>query len=216
MIDDRHFEAGEDVTQMCLRFSGSAIRCEPVIDGDAGLVGHHIPRDSTSDEHRLQALAILQAVDTRSPRCVGREPCKDVGKPMDRVLAHPCARGVCTSALYANLDAHRALTAGLDDRLRRFHEDCEVAAQEFGPRIRDPFEAVELCFDLLRFIEEVRDIASRRGEFGGEFQLHRDAALHVAGPQAVQPVFGDIAAARGVRYWCRFACMHEQRAVVAG
>ena len=46
---------------------------EPMVHAQPSSVGHHVARDATLHEHGLHRLAVLAAVDDRTPLDVGRE-----------------------------------------------------------------------------------------------------------------------------------------------
>ena len=54
--------------------------------------------------------------------------------------------------------------------------------------VHDFLQAVVLRGDFLALIEDVRHVTDRRVHIGRQRQRNRKPALHVAGPQAVQPI----------------------------
>ena len=176
---------------MCFRLVRCAIRCEPMVDRDHGIIGDDVSGNAAGDGHGLQTLAVLQAIDRRRTRDIGMEPLQHCVQRVDRVLTHPRTCGVGAAAVCPQFDSHRALATGFDNRVRRFHQDCEVGMQQFRTAVRDALESVELGFDLLAFVEDVGDVARRCSDCGGEFEFDGCAALHVAGAEPVQPVLGE-------------------------
>ena len=68
----------------------------------------------------------------------------------------------------------RALAARLDQRGRRLEEHREVAGQQFRCTAAQPEQPVAFGRDLLAVVEHVGNIAGRRGDRGGEPELHGD------------------------------------------
>ena len=102
----------------------------------------------------------------------------------------PCVR---------DLDAQRALAAGLDDGVGRLHQDREVGlASARGRSARAGCRPLNSRVDLLGLVEDEGDVAVGLGHGRGEPQDDRVAALHVAGAEAVQQV-AVAAAAAGCR-----------------
>ncbi len=81
---------------------------------------------------------------------------------MDRVGAHPRARGVRSFTLELQEHPERALAAALDLTVRRLQEDREVALQPVGMGLGDVLEAVEVGGDLFVVVEDER----RRSRLG--------------------------------------------------
>ena len=112
---------------------------------------------------------------------------QDGGGAVGGVGALPGAGGVRAGAAHGDVGHQHALAARLDPGVGGFHEDREVGVEEFGALGGDLGEAVAVAGDLLAGVEDVTHVMDRGGERGREPQRHRDAALHVAGAEPVEP-----------------------------
>ena len=111
-----------------------------------------------------------------------------------RQLRAECAR----FAAGADLDAQRALAAGLDAGVRRLHQDREVGREQVGVGLPQQPQPVVERLDLLGLVEHVGDVVDRLGHGRGELEDDRVAALHVAGAEAVQDARLHVVPAREV------------------
>ncbi len=105
---------------------------------------------------------------------------------MDRVGAHPRARGVRSFTLELQEHPERALAAALDLTVRRLQEDREVALQPVGMGLGDVLEAVEVGGDLFVVVEDERQVAVGGRDRRCDAELDRHPGLHVAGAAAPQ------------------------------
>ena len=107
---------------------------------------------------------------------------------MHRIDTHPRAGTVRADTGDPHVDPNRALATGLDSSPGWFHEDREIGFEQVRSTISKMLQTVELRSHLLALVEHVCDVTSRIGHSVSEFQGNSQAALHVAGSEAVQQV----------------------------
>ncbi|CAM5197749.1 hypothetical protein LSPH26S_02210 [Lysinibacillus sphaericus] len=96
VVDDelRDVAVGEDLADVRQGLGRGAVGGVAVVDRDGAGVGDDVGGDAALDRDRVEALVVLQAVDGGLARLVGGEAGEDRGDGVDRVGAHPGARGV--------------------------------------------------------------------------------------------------------------------------
>jgi hypothetical protein len=186
-IDHRDRPGREQRPDELRRLRPVAVGGEPVVDRHHALVGDDVPGDAAADGDGVESLAVAQPVDLRLPGRVGAQHGQDVARLVDRVAAHPGARGVRPPPGGGHLGAERALAPAFDLARARLHQHREVAGQQVGAGPAQPQQPVALGLDLLALVEDVGDVTARRGEVRGQPELDRDPRLHVGRAAAVQP-----------------------------
>ena len=111
---------------------------------------------------------------------VGREPVEHRSGGVDRVRPIQ-ARALWAARPSASTSARRVPLQPPSTRaLVGSHSTANVAGEQLGALAADPGQPVQLGLDLLVVVEDPGDVATGRGEPGGDGQLDRDPALHVA------------------------------------
>ena len=132
------------------RLVGGAVGREAVVERHHRPVGHDVAGHAALDEHGLQRLAELAAVDHR-PACRRSRPSAASSRPARwRALRPIHGRAVWARApCIVHLEAHRALASGLERGAGRLAEQRRVAGHEVGPLGEQVPEPVVLGRHLL-------------------------------------------------------------------
>lgn len=164
----RDLETREDLAHMGDCLVNRSIRREAIVDGHDAFVGDHIARDTAGDVHGIEALAILESVDDRTPRLILTQALQDLTGRMHGVLAHPRTCTMRATTRCGHMHANRSLAARLDTGIRRLHENREIRREQLRLMVGEMLQAVELGRDLLALVEHVRDIACWRRDARSE------------------------------------------------
>ena len=123
-----------------------------------------LPAIPPRDADRVQALAVVQALDLDLARLVGLQPGEHAPGLVDGVAAVPGARGVRRHA--ARQSPRPAACRCSRPRSRRPSAPAGRRSRPRASRARagDPAEAVALRLDLLAVVEDVGDVTERLGQ----------------------------------------------------
>ena len=165
------------------------IRGKTVVHVHCRRVGNHVTGNATRNLHRIQTLTIVQALHRDSLRLVGGERRQRRCQCMNCVLAAPCASRVGGEAAGTHEETHGAVAAALNGAVGRFKQHTEVCvSDELAVVANQACQPGEFAGDLFVVVEDVGQVVVGvlRGQFGGELQLNRHAALHVGGAATVE------------------------------
>src|SRR5580658_202222 len=141
-VNDLNFPFSKYLVDVLPGLIGTAVRREPVVDGDDALVGDHVAGDAAGDADRVEALMVGQPVHIRLPGLIIAQPVENAAGLVDRVAAHPGPGAVGPLAAGHDVRAQRALAAALDHAASRLEQDREVASEQVGAVAAEPAEAV--------------------------------------------------------------------------
>ena len=164
-----------------LRLGERLVRREPVVDVHTALVGNHIGTLAAGNQRGVQALLIGQAIyfDGAVLMCV--QTVQNLGRRVDRVLAHPGAGRMRGNAVRDHVESHRAVAAALDAAIGRLADDREIAGDPIRMRLDHLAQAVLLGRDFLMVVKHVRQIVFRIRQRGRQIQHDRVGTLHIGG-----------------------------------
>ena len=180
--------SGEDLTHVGDRLIQGLIRGKTVVHVHCRRVRNHVTGNATRNLHRVQALTIVQALHRDSLRFVGGERRQRRCQCVNCVLAAPGTSRVGGEAAGAHEETHGAVAAALNGAVGRFKQHTEVCiSDELTVVANQTRQAGKLAGDFFVVVEDVGQVivGVLRGQFGGELQLNRHAALHVGGAAAV-------------------------------
>ena len=181
-VDDLNLVCiGEEVAHQLRGLFGGAAGGEAVVHLEAAAIGDHVAGNAALDAHRVETFAVFEAVDDDALGLEPRELVEQGTGPLNRVHAHPAARGVGALAVRRDPCAECAVAAALDGAVGGLAEDREVGVEELGVVAHGSPKAAQLRRDLLVVVPDPGEVDGGLGELDGEGELHGDAGFHVDG-----------------------------------
>ena len=178
---------GEQLPHVLLSLLQGLVRGEAVVDVHPGGIRDDVAGHPALDLHGVETLAVVQVLHGHGGRAVLLQDPQGRAQPVDRVHALPGAPGVGGHALGAQPEPQGPVAPALDGPVGGLQQHREVRViHQPGLLPQQPAQAGGLRGHLLVVVEHVGDVPARRGQGGGQGQLHRDPALHVRGPAPVQ------------------------------
>ena len=166
MLAVAEFRARIRADHQRLRLGERLVRREPVVDVHTALVGNHIGTLAAGNQRGVQALLIGQAVHFDGAVLMCVQTVQNLGRRVDRVLAHPGAGRMRGNAVRDHVESHRAVAAALDAATGRLTDDREIAGDPIRMRLDHLAQAVLLGRDLLVVVEHVCEVVLRVGQRG--------------------------------------------------
>jgi GTPase len=174
-----------ELAQPALGFSGGPARRVADVELGARVRRHDVRRDPALDSYGAQHLAIDEAVELDVKRLEVGERGEAFRERVNCVAACPRPRRVGALAAKIDLGLEIAETARVQDRVRRLEDDSKLSFRKNAAR-KHTWERALVERHLFAGEEEV----AGRSRRASKLEHHGDAALHVAGAEAVYCILG--------------------------
>jgi GTP-binding protein HflX len=196
VADNRERRAvGNEPGEKPFRFGGLSIGRVAQVQGRRRLAGDHVVRDASVQACDGDNLAKLEPVDHGAARLRLEERREPTHGALERAVGQPRSGRMAARPVERELRDHVPKASSLDRQVRRLEHDGETGLVH-SCRLREQREErIVLGRQLLAPEEQEAQVAGRelRVEAPRELEGDGEAALHIAGTQAVHGAAGDAA-----------------------
>ena len=174
---------------MCFCLIQGLIRGKPVVNVQGGSIGNNVPGDSPGNLHSVESFTVRKPLNLVGLRFVIFQNTQRPSELVDRVFTLPGTPGVRREPGGTQVEAHRTVASALNSAVGGFQEHTKISvSQKLTVVANEPRHAGKFAGDFLMVVEHVGEVVVGivLAQFCRQFELHRNAALHIGGTAPVE------------------------------